>query len=128
MPDVTDLVSMWELKVAILKQAKKDELSLRNQVIELHFPGLLAEGTHNEDVSVGPNKEPAKLTATQPYTYKVDEALPDEFRNAAVFRQKIELEKKLYNKLTDVQKKELQRWLTIKPGQASLKIKHTEEA
>lgn len=132
MPDVTDLVSMWELKSSELTQTKKDELALRKQVIDLHFPDLAntaapKEGTHTEDIIVGANKEPAVLTVTQPYSYKVDDALPDEYRNAAVFRHKIELEKKTYNKFTETQKKGIQQWLTIKPGQASLKIKHAEE-
>ena len=126
MPDVGNQIASWEHVAAELRDLKALEIKLRKQIIDDHFL-TLKEGVNRLKDIVSGNENDIELVVTQPYDYKVDESLPDEFKNATVFRQKIELDKKEYNKLAKAQQKELQRWLTIKPGSPSLKVIHKSE-
>ena len=123
---MSDLIFEWEQADRALRKAKKLESDLRKALVAHHHPVTLPEGTTTiEDLFSG-NEHDVVLKITQPFSYKLDASFPQEWSNSVVIRTKYELVKAEYNKLSDVQKNELQRWLTISPGSPSVKVIHTE--
>ena len=120
-----NLLLEWEQAKAALDAAKTAELLVRNELIATHHPAVLPEGTTTiKDLTSG-NENDVTLVISQPFNYKIDRSFPPKWAASAVIRTKYELDKKAYNLLDPKNKKELQRWMTIKPGQPGVKVNHS---
>ena len=109
------LVHQWEQRKAELKDAQAAEKAARQAVIAAHFNGLQEGSNVVEDDAV-------KVTVNQPMRYTVDASLPREWRDNRVFRVKVELNKSEYNRLSPEQRRQVDKYLTVKPGSPSLTV------
>lgn len=126
-----ELILAWKEKQAALIKAGLEEISFRNQLLALCFPGG-KEGTENLDLGKG---WVLKGVFKQNYSLdkddeKVDKALTrlekcgenGKFVAERVVKWKSELSVSEWRKLTPEQQACLTEVLTIKPGQPSLEL------
>lgn len=115
------IVRQWRESKAVLTEAKKLEVDLRNQIFQQLFPAPM-EGTNTYTLPDG-----AKVKGTYKYYRKVDEAaiadvmnqLPEEVRPLLI-RFKPEVNVKVYKSLPEQQRMLFEEALIIKPGTPGL--------
>lgn len=126
-----ELILVWKEKQATLVKAQLEEISMRNQLLGLCFPGA-KEGTENLDLGKG---WILKGVFKQNYSLdkddeKVDKALNrlekcgdnGKFVAERVVKWKPELSVSEWRKLSPEQQACIEEVITIKPGQPSLEL------
>lgn len=122
----TDVSSRWYTAKQRLDEAKELERKLRDETFNIAFDGKAVEGTNKFGMTDG-----YVLTARVPYNYKVDPAIAAAAQHlkktlgidvASLVEWKPELRVSEYRKLTDEQKKEFDKFLTITAGTPQMEI------
>lgn len=127
--DMNDLYKWFELRKQIeaFKAVTTQEMFLRKKIAACLFPNP-SEGTNTFELQDGTG---AVVKYGHTIERKVDEgaltSLREEFEKVGIsvddlIRRKPELEKKAYNRLTDVQRSVFDQALLIKPGSPTLDI------
>jgi hypothetical protein len=114
------LILEWKEIQNKLSSLKDEELELRKQIHKLIFKETIETGTHKHNLGNGYS---LKLTCKN--NLKVDSADVVEQYAAdylSVFKKKYDLSMTEYNKLSDSEKKIVDRVLTFTPGTPSLEL------
>ena len=104
-----ELIIDWLTAKDALAKAKHAEARLRRMVVEEHFNAVLPGVNKRED-------EYGILKVTLPTTYQVSGTIPVEWRHEDVFRHKMQLDKREYERLSDADKEELDEYITTRHG------------
>ena len=123
----SELMHQWNLAQTALAEAKRNEDSLRDQVVKMLYPNGVPKGTNHFPLDNG-----YQLNAVGTINYKIDiaamtpiiKAIREKFKiNAAVaIKTKYELSVTEYNKLSDDVKAMFDEALEAKPGKPQLEI------
>ena len=104
-----ELIIDWLVAKDALAKAKHAEARLRRMVVEEHFNAVLPGINKRED-------EYGILKVTLPTTYSLSADIPVEWRDDALFRHKMELDKRRYEKLGAEERAELDEYITTRHG------------
>ena len=104
-----ELIVDWLHARDALAEAKYEEGRLRRMVVEQHFNRVFPGLNKIED-------EKGILKVTVPKVYAVSKDVPDKWLKHPVFRRKVELNKREYDKIDPDKRSALDDYLTWKEG------------
>ena len=114
-----ELLNEWLRAKDELSRWKHEEARLRAMVVEEHF-NVVFPGTNTlEDDS-------STLRVVLPTTYKVSKDVPQEWRGSKVFRHKVELDKREYEKLDVNARSQLDEYVISSHGTPRVEYKMKE--
>lgn len=119
--ETKDLIWKWQQAKDAIKEAQLAEDALRTAVIGAVFgTGQLPEGTRTAEISDG-----AEIKVVQRYDRKVNTDIYEEmkFNYETPVRFKIDLDKKLYDKLDPDQRRHFDQCVETKPSKPALELK-----
>ena len=104
-----ELIEDWLAAKTDLADAKRREARLREQVVREHFNNVLP-GTNYVRGDAG------VLKATVVTRYAVSPTLPDYMKSNRLFRERLELDKREYDRLDPEFRREVDEYITSKHG------------